>query len=309
MSNQSTNFGLPRLKIRQFTGQEDEDFDTWFDDFEGQIGAHGLDEASKLKLLKANISGVARLALKGTKAASITTLKDAYRLLQRGFSFKTTAEWSVKLQNTKRNPKESLDVFAFRIDAILPNAYPHAIHNIPMMEQVHVEHFLRGLAPDMEHYIRSRKPTNIEEAIERGKIFETDANLPSKKKERKETLAVASSDAGTYNKDCDEGTCEFLSKRNGETQPVTMCTIMQSINNNHKQQQQAIKDYQKQVSTNMHSYQQQHQSDLDKMKRLLDDRFFTEALYSDRSIFSRNVNQNYHNNDRDHQHQKEFRGK
>jgi hypothetical protein len=246
---------LKHMKIVKFHGNKDEDFDIWFDDFSNQVSKMKVSERDKLDLFKLNLSGDARIAFEGCKPDQVDTLSKAGFKMRSVFSTVTLAQWSVKLEAIQKEMDEDMQIYGLRVSRLVQRAYP-TVDEVSI-ETLKIDHFLRGLPNDMANKIRIREPTTLEECIRRAIIYEKEiTSLPLNRKRKQESLTLMSSSGVDGDK---TDNCEFLPKRNGGFQEVTLATLMETIKTNHQQQNQKLSSELGKVTKKLEEQQQQHQ--------------------------------------------------
>ena len=82
----------------------------------------------------------------------------------------------IRLEQLKHKKKEDYRVFGAKITRIVLKAYPVAEMTSMAVESLKVNHFQRGLNPDLAEMIRRRQPKFLDIAAEMAKIHEV--NLP-----------------------------------------------------------------------------------------------------------------------------------
>jgi len=100
------------MKIDQFNGSEEEDYDVWWGDLKAFFEVYSLTEEDKIHLFKANLGGEAGRFIQNKDLRSIKTVEQLHLILRKNFS--DTCDWPNVL-NTKQGPNEKIRTFSINL--------------------------------------------------------------------------------------------------------------------------------------------------------------------------------------------------
>jgi hypothetical protein len=101
------------MKIDQFNGCEEEDYDIWWEDLKAFFELYSLtEEEDKINLFKAHLGGEARRFIQNEDLRSIKTVEQLNLIFQNNFS---RNDWPNVLMNIKQGPYEKIRTYSIRI--------------------------------------------------------------------------------------------------------------------------------------------------------------------------------------------------
>lgn len=191
-------------KLQKSSGEPDEDFKSWFEEFQAATEKKGLPEKEQITLLKSKL-------------------------------------------------KENIRVFARILQGKVARAFPM----IPSAaaEVATISYFIRAVGQDLGSKIASRNPETLNQAIDFAVRYDTAEPKTQKKTNVSGKLNLqilseeATDDAANLNPGESTIKSDVVNKRNGGTQQITICSLIEQIKNNNKQTCQQISDLKKQIQT------------------------------------------------------------
>ncbi|CAF0821017.1 unnamed protein product [Brachionus calyciflorus] len=152
----------PSIKMRIFTGSEDEDFDQWLNEFEAKSSILN-DENQKLRFLKAFMGDRAKEYINSLSSSQIDTYSKMKDELKKFFQKSKLNYLYTQLPNFKKSNEESLGLFANRVEKLLKSIFPSA--EKIAIENMSVDCFINGLDTETRRMVRPRNPTSLRKAL------------------------------------------------------------------------------------------------------------------------------------------------
>ena len=250
---------MPKMpKIHQFSGAVDEDFDMFKEDILNLISREAYSEDQKVQIVQSYLAGNAKYTFLSLPLSQRSTLEDVLVALRRVFACTTMHEWLDELEATKHQLSEDYRVYGAKITRMVMQAYPVNEMTSMAVESLKINHFLRGIQPDLAEMIRRRQPRLLDIATEMAKIHEV--SLPTLKRAtkrkvtfdeplKKQQIMIMSTNE---EEECQEGTAAAVGsqvkipKQDSEN-CMSMTQVVQEIKNNNKQHAQKLLEIKKKM--------------------------------------------------------------
>lgn len=239
-------------KLPKFGGEPEEDFKSWFEEFQTATEKRGLSESEQISLLKTKLKGNARAVLDGLQANKIDTLSRIRLEMLKTFApLEEPSELRLRLHEIRRKEGENIRVFARSLHGKVVRAFPMMESNAA--ETLTVAFFIQAVGAELGNKISSRKPGTLDQAIDMAVRYDSETNTKISKKinappkSHLQILAEEPNADESLSVTNDPQPSDAIPKRNGGTQPITLCSLMEQIRNNNKQTCQQISELRKQI--------------------------------------------------------------
>ena len=178
-----------RMKCPKFYGNEDEDFDVWFDDVQAFFELNRYNETEKVTMIHAHLGGDARKFMHGIQRAQYETVDKFYKLLKDAFSERI--DWNEALTNCKQKPEEKIKTFALRLKVCARKcnlAFDQA-------DKLCLSIFRQNSNPQICRLLRLCMPgTSFDQAVDHAIQFERQNESRKRKWEQVDNIEEISSD-------------------------------------------------------------------------------------------------------------------
>lgn len=199
-ANRSGSKETNHVKVRSFSGNDDDDPIEWFDDFEWAAEANNWSDERKLKIASGYLKGMAAEWYKDNKA-NIDGWKDEddqdhsfYHLLVTYFATpEKQHKWQIQLNNLAQLENEKVDAYAIKFKKLLSQVDPE--DSLPA--QYIIRMFLSGLKGKTATFVAVTSPGNLNEAIvaarkvEAGEYYGTHTHEASMTPDKKDEIIEA----------------------------------------------------------------------------------------------------------------------
>lgn len=163
----SISLNISELQI--FSGNGDEDFESWSNVFKGLTSS--MSEEQKLDLFKACLRNQAYEIYKSFEPNKVNTLNDSCeKMLELYSPKKSPRDFLRELRNIKKSDNESYEIFAQRIKGLVRNTLPNVEDE--KLQPLMVDYFINGLSDYIACRVSARNPQTIQGAVLKANIFQ-----------------------------------------------------------------------------------------------------------------------------------------
>ena len=178
-----------RMKCPKFNGNEDDDFDVWFDDIQAFFKLGRYSETEKVTMIHAHLGGEARKYMHGLDEALYDTVEKFYKLLKDAFSERI--DWNTALTNSKQKPDEKVKTFALRLKVCARKCKL----NFDQADKLCLSLFKQNSTPQICRLLRLCMPgITFDQAVDHAMQYEQQYESRKRKWEQVDHLEELSSD-------------------------------------------------------------------------------------------------------------------